>query len=197
MKIVHLVLSNVYAGIEQHVNELTLDLERESEIDISIICNKEIASKFESSNINIIDNFSRRSPIGLIKLFLKLYKIKPDIIHTHGSKTTSVINLIKKFLNITHVATAHGIKNKTSVYKRERATRKTDVDRVRDGGIIRVVCLNFGFESERRERALSASGSGGRARANGEECVDAARQREARESEDEGAHHERSHLQIN
>jgi glycosyltransferase involved in cell wall biosynthesis len=121
MKIVHLVLSNVYAGIEQHVNELTLDLERESEIDISIICNKEIASKFESSNINIIDNFSRRSPIGLIKLFLKLYKIKPDIIHTHGSKTTSVINLIKKFLNITHVATAHCIKNKTSVYK--KATR--------------------------------------------------------------------------
>ena len=121
MKIVHLVLSNVYAGIEQHVNELTLDLERESEIDISIICNKEIASKFESSNINIIDNFSRRSPIGLIKLFLKLYKIKPDIIHTHGSKTTSVINLIKKFLNITHVATAHGIKNKTSVYR--KATR--------------------------------------------------------------------------
>lgn len=121
MKIVHLVLSNVYAGIEQHVNELTLDLERESEIDISIICNKEIASKFESSNINIIDNFSRRSPIGLIKLFLKLYKIKPDIIHTHGSKTTSVINLIKKFLNIMHVATAHGIKNKTSVYR--KATR--------------------------------------------------------------------------
>ena len=64
---------------------------------------------------------------------------------------------------------------------------KTDVDRVRDGGIIRVVCLNFGFEPERRERALSASGSGGRARANGEECVDAARRREARESEDEGA----------
>jgi hypothetical protein len=47
--------------------------------------------------------------------------------------------------------------------------------------------LNFGFESERRESALSASGSGGRARANGEECVDAARRCEARESEDEGA----------
>ena len=111
MKIVHLVLSNVFAGIEQHVNELTLNLEDESGIDVSIICNKEIASKFESSNINIIDNFSRRSPIGLIKLFLKLHKIKPDIIHTHGSKTTSIINIIKKIFNIKHVATAHGIKN--------------------------------------------------------------------------------------
>ena len=118
MKIVHLVLSNVYAGIEQHVNELTLNLKQESDIDVSIICNKEIALKFESSNIDIINNFSRRSPVGLIKLLLKLHKIKPDIIHTHGSKTTSIVNIIKKFLNIKHVATAHGIKNKTSAYKK-------------------------------------------------------------------------------
>ena len=118
MKIVHLVLSNVYAGIEQHVNELTLNLEQESDIDVSIICNKEIASRFESSNIDIINNFSRRSPIGLIKLLLKLHKIKPDIIHTHGSKTTSIVNIIKKIFNIKHVATAHGIKNKASAYKK-------------------------------------------------------------------------------
>ena len=72
MKIVHLVLSNVYAGIEQHVNELTLNLEHKSDIDVSIICNKEIALKFESRNIDIINNFSRRSPVGLIKLLLLL-----------------------------------------------------------------------------------------------------------------------------
>ena len=118
MKIVHLVLSNVYAGIEQHVNELVLNLEQESKTDVIIICNKEIASKFDSSNIQVINNFSRRSLIGLIKLLLKINKIKPDIIHTHGSKTTSIINVIKKFLPIKHVATAHGIKNKTSVYKK-------------------------------------------------------------------------------
>ena len=118
MKIVHLVLSNVYAGIEQHVNELVLNLEQESKTDVTIICNKEIASRFDSNNIQVINNFSRRSPIGLIKLLLKIHKIKPDIIHTHGSKTTSIINVIKKFLPIKHVATAHGIKNKTSVYKK-------------------------------------------------------------------------------
>ena len=118
MKIVHLVLSNVYAGIEQHVNELVLNLEQESKTDVTIICNKEIASRFDGNNIQVINNFSRRSPIGLIKLLLKIHKIKPDIIHTHGSKTTSIINVIKKFLPIKHVATAHGIKNKTSVYKK-------------------------------------------------------------------------------
>ena len=118
MKIAHLVLSNVYAGIEQHVNELVLNLEQESKTDVIIICNKEIASRFDGNNIQVINNFSRRSPIGLIKLLLKIHKIKPDIIHTHGSKTTSIINVIKKFLPIKHVATAHGIKNKTSVYKK-------------------------------------------------------------------------------
>ena len=118
MKIVHLVLSNVYAGIEQHVNELALNLEQESKTDVIIICNKEIASKFDTNSIEVINNFSRRSPIGLIKLLLKIHKIKPDIIHTHGSKTTSIVNVIKKFLPIKHVATAHGIKNKTSVYKK-------------------------------------------------------------------------------
>jgi len=128
MKIVHLVLSNVYAGIEQHVNELTLNLEQESRIDVIIICNEEIASKFDSSSIEVINNFSRRSPIGLIKLLLKIHKIKPDIIHTHGSKTTSIINVIKKFLKIKHVATAHGIKNKTSTYK--KATRLITVSQI-------------------------------------------------------------------
>jgi glycosyltransferase involved in cell wall biosynthesis len=128
MKIVHLVLSNVYAGIEQHVNELTLNLEQESGIDVIIICNEEIASKFDSSSIEVINNFSRRSPIGLIKLLLKIYKIKPDIIHTHGSKTTSIINLIKKIFKIKHVATAHGIKNKTSTYK--KATRLITVSQI-------------------------------------------------------------------
>ena len=128
MKIVHLVLSNVYAGIEQHVNELTLNLEQESGIDVIIICNEEIASKFDSSSIEVINNFSRRSPIGLIKLLLKIHKIKPDIIHTHGSKTTSIINLIKKIFKIKHVATAHGIKNKTSVYK--KATRLITVSQI-------------------------------------------------------------------
>ncbi|MDA9920937.1 glycosyltransferase family 4 protein [Gammaproteobacteria bacterium] len=117
MKIVHLVLSNVFAGIEQHVNELALDLEHVTDIEVCIICNKEIAPKFKNTNIKTINNFSRRSPFGLIKLLIMIKKIQPDIVHTHGSKTTAIINIIKHFTNIKHIATAHGIKNKTSVYK--------------------------------------------------------------------------------
>ena len=29
-----------------------------------------------------------------------------DLIHTHGSKTSSIVNLLRRFINIKHVATA-------------------------------------------------------------------------------------------
>ena len=114
MKIVHLVLSNVYAGIEQHVNELIL--EQQKECEVILICNAEIEYKFDSPNIISIKNFSRNSPLGLLKLILLIQKMNVDLIHTHGSKTSSIINFLRKFINIKHVATAHGIKKKTTPF---------------------------------------------------------------------------------
>ena len=114
MRIAHLVLSNVYAGIEQHVNEL-ISLQ-EKECEVILICNNEIKDKFDCSKIIAIKNFSRNSPCGLLKLFLLLKRTNLDLIHTHGSKTTSIINIIRKFTNIKHIATAHGIKKKTAPF---------------------------------------------------------------------------------
>ena len=114
MKIAHLVLSNVYAGIEQHVNELIL--EQQKECEVILICNAEIEDRFDSPKIISIKNFSRNSPLGLLKLFLLIQKMNLDLIHTHGSKTSSIVNLLRRFINIKHVATAHGIKKKTTPF---------------------------------------------------------------------------------
>ena len=114
MKIAHLVLSNVYAGIEQHVNELIS--EQHKEYEVILICNTEIEDKFDSPKIVSIKNFSRKSPLGLLKLFLLIKKMNLDLIHTHGSKTSSIINIIRKIINIKHVATAHGLKKKTTPF---------------------------------------------------------------------------------
>ena len=114
MKIAHLVLSNVYAGIEQHVNELIL--EQQKECEVILICNAEIEDRFDSPKIISIKNFSRNSPLGLFKLFLLIQKMNLDLIHTHGSKTSSIVNLLRRFINIKHVATAHGIKKKTKPF---------------------------------------------------------------------------------
>ena len=114
MKIVHLVLSESFAGIEQHVDEILSTLDSQEAI---LICNKSISNFFNQKiNIKKIKNFSRHSFFGKYKLKKLLKELNPDIVHTHGSKTTSIINSIKK--NYKHVATVHGVKKNKKVYEK-------------------------------------------------------------------------------
>ena len=115
MKIVHLVLSKSFAGIEQHVDELLANNLLEKPI---LICNNSIADDFDK-NITIykIKNISRRSIFGKNKLRKLLKNINPDIVHTHGSKTTSIISSINNN-SYKHIATVHGIKKNKSIYER-------------------------------------------------------------------------------
>ena len=115
MKIVHLVLSKSFAGIEQHVDELLANNLLEKPI---LICNNSIAEDFDK-NITIykIKNISRHSIFGKNKLRKLLKNINPDIVHTHGSKTTSIISSINNN-NYKHIATVHGIKKNKSIYER-------------------------------------------------------------------------------
>ena len=114
MKVVHLVLSEDFAGIEQHVDELLSNLK---DLSITLICNKSIASHFNQNiSIHEIDNMSRRSFFKKYKLKRLLKTINPDIVHTHGSKTASIISSINKGL-FKHVATVHGVKKNKSVYE--------------------------------------------------------------------------------
>ena len=115
MKIVHLVLSETFAGIEQHVDELLSNNLTENPI---LICNESIADYFDK-NIMIykINNISRRSLFGKYKLNKILKKINPDIVHTHGSKTASLISSINRN-KYKHVATVHGVKKNKSMYEK-------------------------------------------------------------------------------
>ena len=114
MKVVHFVLSNSFAGIEQHVNELLTNI---NNVDIILVCNGSIAKNFNSNISTItIKNFGRRSLLGKYKLKKLINKISPDIVHTHGSKTTSIIKSINNNA-YKHVATVHGIKKNTKVYE--------------------------------------------------------------------------------
>ena len=69
-----------------------------------LICNKSISHNFDK-NIKtfVIKNIGRRSFWGKYKLKKLLSQINPDIVHTHGSKTTSIISSINK-KNYKHVA---------------------------------------------------------------------------------------------
>ena len=115
MKVAHLVLSNAFAGIEQHVDELLSNKLNDKPI---LICNDSIADCFDKSiSIYKIKNIGRRSFYGKYKLKKLLNKINPDIVHTHGSKTTSIISSINNY-RFKHVATVHGIKKNKKVYEK-------------------------------------------------------------------------------
>ena len=115
MKIIHYVLSDRYAGIEQHVNELAVEQSKSNEV--LIITNAKIKKYFDK-NLKIISshNYSRRSFSSIFFLLKTIKDEKPNIVHNYGSKTTHLINRIKYFLSFNHVATIHGIKSKIKVY---------------------------------------------------------------------------------
>ena len=115
MKVVHLVLSNAFAGIEQHVDELLSNKLNDKPI---LICNDSIADCFDKSiSIYKIKNIGRRSLYGKYKLKKLLNKINPDIVHTHGSKTATIISSINNN-QFKHVATVHGIKKNKKIYEK-------------------------------------------------------------------------------
>ena len=116
MKIAHYVLSSTFAGIEQHVQELTDIQGRDNEI--IVICNQSISHHYTNIEVKVVENISRRSIFGILSLILVLRNIRPDIVHSHGSKTTSIINSVRRFIKLRHVASVHGIKSKTNVYNK-------------------------------------------------------------------------------
>ena len=138
MKIVHFVLSESFAGIEQHVDEVLTNF---SSHKLILICNESIASYFDKSiNIYKVKNFGRRSFFGKYKLKKLIKDIDPDIIHTHGSKTSSIISSIKT-KNYKHVATIHGVKKNKKIY--EKADLIIGVsDKALEGINHETICIN-------------------------------------------------------
>ena len=115
MKVVHLVLSNTFAGIEQHVDELLSNKLNDKPM---LVCNDSISDCFDKSiSIYKIKNIGRRSLYGKYKLKQLLNKINPDIVHTHGSKTATIISSINNN-QFKHVATVHGIKKNKKIYEK-------------------------------------------------------------------------------
>ena len=115
MNTVHFVMSDAFAGIEQHVDELLSNNLLKNPV---LICNESIAQNF-NQNIEIfkIKNYGRRSLIGKYQIKKLLKRIKPDIVHTHGAKTTAIISRINKN-DFKHVATVHGVKKNTKIFEK-------------------------------------------------------------------------------
>ena len=117
MKILHFVSSESYGGIEQHVKELSAF--QKSTHEVIIICNEFLSQYFvDEFNVSIVKNFSRHNYFYLFSLYKAINAHNPDIVHTHGSKTTSIYSKIKNFIEASHITTIHNIKSNVKIYNK-------------------------------------------------------------------------------
>ena len=109
MRICHFLSSDTFAGIEQYVDEISN--EQSHNHQVIIVTNKSILKKFNNNvSKTHFSSLGRNSPLGLLRLFFLIKEISPNIIHTHATKPTYMVNKIKSFFNVKHVATIHGVK---------------------------------------------------------------------------------------
>jgi glycosyltransferase involved in cell wall biosynthesis len=117
MKILHFVSSESYGGIEQHVKELSAF--QKSTHEVIIICNEFLSQYFINEfKVSIVKNFSRHNYFYLFSLYKAINAHNPDIVHTHGSKTTSIYSKIKNFIEASHISTIHNIKSNVKIYNK-------------------------------------------------------------------------------
>ena len=111
----HFVSSFNFGGIEQHVYELAADQKKNNKV--IILCNDYLEPYYkEAFNVIKIRNFSRRNIFQRYQLKKRLKKENIDILHTHGTKTTSIISKINTKNSFIHISTLHNIKKDVSSY---------------------------------------------------------------------------------
>ena len=114
MKIAHLVSSQIFAGIEQHVYELSSFMSDVS--DQVIICDESIhhhMGRMKTQSLNIGSRYSQLNTYKLIK-FLNQNNV--SILHCHGAKASTIGKGVKIFSNIKVVSTIHGHKKNNNAF---------------------------------------------------------------------------------
>ena len=114
MKIAHLVSSKIFAGIEQHVYELSSFMSEVS--DQVIICDDEINHHMDGIKTSALNIGSRYSPLNAYKIIKFLKKNKVPILHCHGAKASTIGRGVKICSSIKVVSTIHGHKKNNSAF---------------------------------------------------------------------------------
>ena len=114
MKIAHLVSSQIFAGIEQHVYELSSFMSDVSEQ--VIICDESIHHHMGRMKTQSLEIGSRYSPLNTYKLIKFLNQNNVSILHCHGAKVSTIGKGVKIFSNIKVVSTIHGHKKNNNTF---------------------------------------------------------------------------------
>lgn len=114
MKILHIFSSKVFAGLERHVEELAFEQSKEN--SVLVIGPLKFQEQFRTNYKTINMNQWRWSPLLSYQLKRSIAQFAPDVIHTHGYKSTALVAMQQN--SFIHVATIHGTKKKIGAFER-------------------------------------------------------------------------------
>ena len=93
MKILHLFSSKVFAGLERHLEELSHEQSKNHEV---VVVGPESLKENFRCKYKVLDtNQWRHSPILYSQTKAIINSIAPNVLHTHASKMTSIVNKFK------------------------------------------------------------------------------------------------------
>jgi glycosyltransferase involved in cell wall biosynthesis len=113
MKILHIFSSKVFAGLERHVEELAFEQSKEN--SVLVIGPVKFKEQFRVNYKAINMNQWRWSPFFNCELRKAIVQYAPDVVHTHGYKSTALI--ANKQNDFIHIATIHGTKKKIKAFE--------------------------------------------------------------------------------
>ena len=113
MKILHIFSSKVFAGLERHVEELAFEQSKEN--SVLVIGPVKFEGQFRANYKAINLNQWRWSPFLNCELRKAIVQYAPDVVHTHGYKSTALI--ANKQNDFIHIATIHGTKKKVEAFE--------------------------------------------------------------------------------
>ena len=113
MKILHIFSSKVFAGLERHVEELAFEQSKEN--SVLVIGPVKFEGQFRVNYKAINLNQWRWSPFLNCELRKAIVQYAPDVVHTHGYKSTALI--ANKQNDFIHITTIHGTKKKIEAFE--------------------------------------------------------------------------------
>ena len=109
MRIVQFMASEGFGGAEKVFIELSNALAERHEVTALLLRNATIHARFSPKvrQLSLASHPTSNNPFLHIELYSRLKELRPDIIHTHAAKATSLVARVNRFLAFNHLGTKH------------------------------------------------------------------------------------------
>ncbi len=119
MKICQVIASYGEGGLEKHVRELTQQMVAAGH-EVTVFGDRRFLTTLSDGVVRVPVPFhlSRRNPLLLWELFIKLRTCRCDVIHAHANKAASLVALLKRWLRSPTIGTLHNMKRDVRPFRR-------------------------------------------------------------------------------